>query len=146
MSSKSLFETNGTRSAVGPESPFDDPVEILLSMQEIVGRKWHPAILYDLHSAGPMGFGALKRSLNGVSSKVLSESLDRLQANGLVTREVVSDRPLRVEYSLTDRGESLACLLGELVRWGSEHTAALEGDQPAQSDDGRSQTAPEGKQ
>ncbi len=130
MSSKSQFETSERgHAAVGRESPFDDHTDILLSMQDIVGRKWHPVLLYTLCSGGPMGFSALKDHTSGISSKMLSESLDRLEARGLVVREVVSEQPFRVEYSLTDPGESLAPLVTELARWGSDHSAVLDGDE-----------------
>jgi DNA-binding HxlR family transcriptional regulator len=98
---------------------FTDPGDVLLSMQVVVGRKWQPVIVYHLLEAGPLGFSALKDRIDGISSKMLSESLDDLEAAGLVAREVVSDKPVRVEYTLTEDGESLEGLVREMVSWGS---------------------------
>nr|WP_267638514.1 helix-turn-helix domain-containing protein [Halovenus rubra] len=90
-------------------------------MQDIVGRKWHPILVYRLLDDGPLGFSALKERVDGISSKMLSESLDELQAEGLVSRKLLNDQPVRVEYSLTARGRSLEPLVTEMVQWGSEH-------------------------
>jgi DNA-binding HxlR family transcriptional regulator len=95
-------------------------------MQEFVGRKWHPVIVYHLLDDGPQGFSSLKKRIDGISSKMLSESLDALEAAGLVTRTVISDRPVRVEYGLTERGTALEPLLTAMVEWGSQHVARLE--------------------
>lgn len=100
---------------------FTDPGDVLLSMQAVVGRKWQPVIVYHLLETGPLGFSALKNRTDGISSKMLSESLDELEAAGLVAREVVSDKPVRVEYALTETGESLEGLVREMVSWGSRH-------------------------
>lgn len=100
---------------------FTDPGNVLLSMQAVVGRKWQPVIVYHLLEAGPLGFSALKERTDGISSKMLSESLDDLEVAGLVAREVVSDKPVRVEYTLTEDGESLEVLVREMVSWGSRH-------------------------
>lgn len=115
---------------VDREAPlFTDPGDVLLSMQAVVGRKWQPVIVYHLLEAGPLGFSALKERTDGISSKMLSESLDDLEAAGLVAREVVSDKPVRVEYALTEDGESLEGLVREMVSWGSRHI-----DDPAGED------------
>ena len=100
---------------------FTDPQQAIRSMHDIVGRKWHPILIYHLLDDGPLGFSALKDRVDGISSKMLSESLDDLQTAGLVSRELLSDQPVRVEYSLTARGRALEPLVTEMVRWGSEH-------------------------
>lgn len=81
--------------------------EALTDVSTLLGRKWHLVILASLFDAGPQGFSALQRRIDGISSKVLSESLQDLERRGLVDRRVVSDKPFRVEYSLTDRGRDL---------------------------------------
>lgn len=137
MSSKSQYERNSTTHAgVDRGTPFDDPTDVLLSMQDIVGRKWNPVILYALSSEGAMGFSALKGHAKGISSKMLSESLDSLTASGLVTREIVSEQPFRVEYSLTETGESLGQLVADLVQWGGDNAAVLGDGADASSDQG----------
>jgi DNA-binding HxlR family transcriptional regulator len=92
----------------------------------ILGRKWHPVIVHRLLTKGPLGFNALKGAVDGISSKVLSDSLENLEEHGLVNREIVSEKPFRVEYSLTPRGKSLEPLILEMKSWGEDHLAAPE--------------------
>jgi DNA-binding HxlR family transcriptional regulator len=94
------------------------------STATILGRKWHPVIVHRLLAEGPQGFNALKKAVDGVSSKVLSDSLDDLEGHGLVEREIVSEKPFRVEYSLTERGHSLEPIIVAMRDWGEEHLAA----------------------
>lgn len=91
----------------------------------ILGKKWHPVIVHRLLDE-PMGFNALKRAVDGVSSKVLSDALENLEERGLVERRVVSEKPFRVEYRLTDRGESLEPVVREMQAWGQEYLASPE--------------------
>ena len=58
---------------------FTDAEAVLHDMQDIVGRKWNPVLLYHLLSDGPLGFSALKRRVDGISSKMLSETLSDLK-------------------------------------------------------------------
>lgn len=87
----------------------------------LIGKKWHPVIVHRLLDSGPSGFNELKADVDGISSKVLSDSLEDLQEHGIVDREVVNDQPFRVRYSLTDRGASLEPVIAEMAAWGSEH-------------------------
>jgi len=103
---------------------FAEPSEAFDAAQETLGRKWHLRIVYHLLENGPLGFSALKGALVGVSSKMLSESLTQLEEEGLVAREVVSDQPVRVEYSLTDRGRALEPVVSAVLTWGAEHGPA----------------------
>ncbi|MFC7229377.1 helix-turn-helix transcriptional regulator [Salinirubellus salinus] len=95
----------------------------LTSTATILGRKWHPVIVHRLLRDGALGFNALKEAVDGVSSKVLSDSLEDLEEHGLVNREVVSEKPFRVQYSLTERGESLDPVISAMQAWGKEHLA-----------------------
>jgi len=118
MSSDTTADWNGST----VETPlFVDAPEILLSVQELLGKKWHPVIVYELLENGPMGFSALKKSVEGISSKMLSESLDNLEAAEVVERNVESERPVRVTYSLTDRGHELEPVITGMVEWGSKN-------------------------
>src|SRR6056297_1763202 len=93
----------------------------------LICKKWHPVIVHRLLEHGPSGFNELKDDVDGISSKVLSDSLDDLEEKGLVNREIVSEKPVRVQYSLTERGASLESLIEEMRDWGAEHlTAAAE--------------------
>jgi len=96
----------------------------------IIGRKWHLAIMNRLVKNGDMGFSELKRAVGaGISAKMLSSSLDDLEEKGLVDREVVQDKPVRVQYRATERGMSLTPVIDEIVKWGKEHL------KPATSED-----------
>jgi len=87
----------------------------------LIGKKWHPVIVHRLLENGPSGFNELKENVDGISSKVLSDSLEDLQTHELVDREVVNEQPFRVQYSLTERGASLKPVITEMAEWGQEH-------------------------
>ncbi|WP_053948825.1 winged helix-turn-helix transcriptional regulator [Halolamina sediminis] len=87
----------------------------------LVGKKWHPVVIHRLLDEGPSGFSELEDSVDGVSSKVLSEVLDDLESKRLIDREIVSEKPVRTEYSLTDHGESLEPVISAMRDWGKRH-------------------------
>jgi DNA-binding HxlR family transcriptional regulator len=96
--------------------------ETLISMANLLGRKWHLVILHQLLTEGAMGFGELKGEIDHISSKVLSDSLDRLETeHELVERHIVSEKPVRVEYAVTDRGRDFAPIVTRIHEWGVEH-------------------------
>ena len=105
-------------------SYFLDPEAVFTDIQEILGRKWHPRIIYYLLEDGPLGFSGLKDRLNGISSKMLSESLSSLEEHGLVARQIVSDQPVRVEYSLTERGVGIQPVIDEMFDWSEQYGLA----------------------
>jgi len=94
----------------------------------LIGKKWHPVIVHRLLQNGPSGFNELKEDVDGISSKVLSDSLEDLQENGLVNREVINEQPFRVQYSLTERGASLESVITEMAAWGKEHLRPAESE------------------
>jgi len=98
----------------------------LSSTAKLIGKKWHPVIVDRLLKEGPLGFNRLQEAVDGISSKVLSDSLDDLEEKHLVERTVVSEKPFRVEYSLTDYGESLEPVVDAMREWGSEHLGPAE--------------------
>jgi len=87
----------------------------------ILGKKWHPLLLYTLLTEGPLGFNDMKGHVDGISDKVLSEALEDLQESGLVVRDVVEDKPVRVNYSLTRAGRDLGPVIEGLLEWSREH-------------------------
>lgn len=93
------------------------PVETTLTL---IGDKWKVLILRDLLT-GTKRFGELKKSIGSVSQKVLTAQLRAMEANGLLTRTVYAEVPPRVEYSLTDLGESLKPILDAMRDWGEEY-------------------------
>ena len=88
----------------------------------LIGSKWKLLILRNL-MARPWRFNELKKDLNGVSQKVLTDSLRSLEEDGIVTRTVYPEVPPRVEYSLTDLGQSLRPILEALSAWGEQYKA-----------------------
>ena len=93
------------------------PVETTLTM---ISDKWKVLILRDLLT-GTKRFGELKKSLTGVSQKVLTSQLREMEENGLVERKAYPEVPPRVEYSLTDRGRSLLPILHAMRDWGTAY-------------------------
>lgn len=91
------------------------------STASLIGKKWHPVIIHRLLEHGPSGFNELKENVDGISSKVLSDSLEDLQEKGLVDREVINEHPFRVNYSMTDHGASLEPVITEMADWGQTH-------------------------
>ena len=95
------------------------PVETTLSL---ISDKWKVLILRDL-LPGPKRFSLLKRSIGGVSQKVLTSQLRQMEESGLLTRTVYPEVPPRVEYTLTELGYSLRPVLEALRDWGEEYKA-----------------------
>lgn len=83
---------------------------------ELIGKRWTGAILSRL-TEGPQRFGELARTVPGVSDKLLSTRLRELEDEGLVEREVEAGTPVRVTYSLTEKGADLGPVIGELKQW-----------------------------
>lgn len=101
------------------ETPlFTDAETALHKTRDIVGRKWHPVLLYYLLQDGPLGFNELKERTDSISSKMLSESLTDLEDAELVTRELLNDQPLRVEYAISEQGQALGPVIEEMINWG----------------------------
>ena len=82
-------------------------------LEDVTGR-WG-ALAMGALASGPMRFNELRRRVEGVSQKMLAQSLQALERDGLVNREVQSTFPLKVEYSLTPTGEVLAAKLLDLI-------------------------------
>jgi DNA-binding HxlR family transcriptional regulator len=95
----------------------DDPVAGRDGVMRLLGRKWPPVVFHYLMRNDTLRFAELKREIDGISGKVLSETLSDLEAQGLVHREVASEKPIRVEYSLTDVGESLRIVVDAIDEW-----------------------------
>jgi DNA-binding HxlR family transcriptional regulator len=84
---------------------------------DLVGDKWTLLIVRDL-AAGPRRFVELQRVLPGISTEQLRSRLNRMVADGLLTRQRYREVPPRVDYELTDRAKELLPVVGELARWG----------------------------
>lgn len=86
----------------------------------LIGDKWKVLIIRDLLT-GTKRFGELKKSLNGITQKVLTNNLREMESSGLVNRKVYAEVPPRVEYSLTETGLSLKPILDSMVVWGNSY-------------------------
>jgi DNA-binding HxlR family transcriptional regulator len=111
-----------------PTRTEEDPVA---SVIELTSRKWTRTIVEHLLAGGSLRYSELADRIDGISDKVLSDSLQDLEDHGLVHREVVDDRPIRVEYSLTETGaalESVVDAVGEWTELYAEQVVDGEGD------------------
>ena len=93
------------------------PVEVTMGL---IGDRWKILIVRDLLT-GTKRFGELKKSVTGITQKVLTSHLRDMEASGLVKRKVYAEVPPRVEYSLTKTGLSLKPILDSMVKWGNEY-------------------------
>ena len=93
------------------------PVETTL---QLIGDKWKVLIIRDL-LGGTKRFNELKRSVGGISQKVLTSNLRSMEASGLISRKVYPEVPPKVEYSLTGTGRSLKPILDSMIEWGIEY-------------------------
>lgn len=85
-----------------------------------IADKWVALVLKSL-AAGPQRYSDLARQLAGVSQKMLTQTLRNLERDGLLTRTVTAEVPVRVDYELTPLGSSLGQLLADLKSWAEEH-------------------------
>ncbi|MCX7694414.1 MAG: helix-turn-helix transcriptional regulator [Caloramator sp.] len=97
---------------------YNCPVEYTLS---IIGGKWKTVILWHLSNNEVLRYGELKRLVNGITHKTLSNQLKELEADGLINRKEYYQIPPKVEYSLTDKGKGLMPILKALCEWGSKN-------------------------
>lgn len=86
------------------------------------GADWKQVeVAYHTKSAGPWRFNELKKDLEGISQKVLTDSLRSMEADGIITRTVYPEVPPRVEYALTELGKSLKPILDSMRAWGEAY-------------------------
>ena len=100
-----------TKAELLPECPVATTVQL-------IGNKWKLLIIRNL-LVRPWRFNELHKDLDGISQKVLTDSLRSLEQDGLVTRTVYAEVPPRVEYALSDLGLSLKPILDAMQTWGN---------------------------
>lgn len=87
----------------------------------ILGSKWTALILRDL-AVGPRRFKDFEQSLQGISPRTLSQRLDELENEGVVTKQSFAEVPPRVEYTLTKKGQDLLPILKSMATWGTKYS------------------------
>lgn len=100
-----------------PECPVATTVQL-------IGSKWKLLIIRNLLERS-WRFNELKKSLEGISQKVLTDSLRSMEEDGLITRTVYPEVPPRVEYALSDIGESMRPILTAMQIWGENYKSTL---------------------
>ena len=99
----------------------DCPVATTVSL---IGSKWKLLIMRNL-LVRPWRFNELQRSLEGISQKVLTDSLRSMEEDGIITRTVFPEIPPRVEYALSELGESMRPIIKSMEAWGTEYKQNL---------------------
>lgn len=89
-----------------------------------LGEKWTMLLIVALEH-GPLRFGELRRKLEGISQKVLTQTLQRLETFSLIERTQFNERTIRVEYQLSPRGRALLPLVRALKQWAEDHTVEV---------------------
>ena len=89
----------------------------ILNIWNVLSRRWSLLILRNLSSKNVIRFNELKRNLKGISSTVLSDRLSELEQEGLVTKKIYPEIPIKVEYRLTNKAKDLELILENLSKW-----------------------------
>lgn len=118
MADTGSYTTHGTDSMI---FAADCPSRPILDQ---IADKWSMMVLAVLER--PTRFNEIKRRLDGVTQRVLTQTLRRLERNGMITRRVIPTSPIGVEYALTPLGESLREPFGRLYDWTVEHAATIQ--------------------
>ncbi len=105
----------------------DLPACPVATVVELVGNKWRLLIIRNLLQK-TCRFNELQKSLYGISQKVLTDNLRSLESSGLVKREVFPEVPPRVEYSLTELGQSLKPMFESISNWGYHYKNYIAGN------------------
>ena len=88
-----------------------------------IGGKWKPIIIFMIRN-GANRFGIMQRSIEGISKQMLTKQLRELEADGILDRTIYAEIPPRVEYSITDYGETLMPIIDSMSAWGREQIAS----------------------
>ena len=104
-----------TKAELLPECPVATTVQL-------IGNKWKLLIMRNL-LVRPWRFNELHKSLEGISQKVLTDALRSMEEDGIITRTAYPEVPPRVEYSLSDLGESMRPILNSMQEWGENYKA-----------------------
>ncbi|QJB55768.1 helix-turn-helix domain-containing protein [Pseudodesulfovibrio sp. zrk46] len=100
---------------------------------QVIGGKWKPIIIYRLAKDGTLRFSEIKRAIPNITQKMLTQQLRELEADGIVHREVYPQVPPKVEYSMTELGQTIVPVIHSLCQWGERYRDEY-GKQTAQAE------------
>lgn len=92
---------------------------------QLIGSKWKLLIMRNLLQR-PWRFNELQKDLDGISQKVLTDSLRSMEADGIITRTVYPEVPPRVEYALSELGETMRPIIKSMEEWGLQYKSTKE--------------------
>lgn len=105
---------------MNPTTSIEPRIGCIASAMKIIGNKWTALILRDLCN-GPQRFTSLEKSVGKINPRTLSQRLDELEAQGIITKFSYSEVPPRVEYTLTRKGLDLIPVLEQMAAWGERY-------------------------
>lgn len=105
------------------KSKIEPQVGCIASAMNIIGNKWTALILRDLMS-GSKRFCELEKSVGNINPRTLSQRLDDLEAEGIISRQSFHEVPPRCEYTLTSKGKDLLPVLKQMAAWGNKYHEA----------------------
>ena len=107
------------------EKSVPERCEIIQKVQRVLGGKWKIEILYYIGFQDIHRFGSLRRHIGGISESSLINQLRSLEEDGFISRHDYKELPPRVEYSLTDLGQSFMPIMEHIKDWGETHLLPL---------------------
>jgi len=120
-----IEETEAARGILSPvEGEVGTVCRHFQRAAEILGRRWNPQIISVL-LAGSARFGEIRDRVPGISDNLLAERLRQLEDDGIVRRTLRDERPIRIEYSLTEEGMGLEQAIAALARWAERSYAGM---------------------
>lgn len=99
---------------------LEPKVGCIASAMKIIGNKWTALILRDLME-GPKRFCELEKSVGNINPRTLSQRLDDLETENIITRQTFAEVPPRCEYTLTQKGRDLLPVLKQMAAWGNKY-------------------------
>jgi len=103
-------------------TPLEPHVGCIAATMKIIGNKWTALILRDLFT-GQKRFCELEKSVGNINPRTLSQRLDDLENEGIISKKSYAEVPPRIEYSLTEKGHDLLPVLKQMAAWGTKHLA-----------------------
>lgn len=99
---------------------IEPKIGCIANAMAIIGNKWTALILRDL-SSGSQRFSNLEKSVGSINPRTLSQRLDELESQGIITKQRFAEVPPRIEYTLTEKGRDLIPVLKQMAAWGEKY-------------------------